>query len=937
MIFNRFFRSKHLDAKPQVRIKAIADLNQELNAEKTILHELAFNDPDAAVSLAALQKLDSFALWYKMSTTGKDERVVKKSLQVVEKMLFDEADTRLSEKDKRKFISQCNDVRLLEQLIFLPWIQLDSSLTLSMLKTLGKAQISEKVLVETSNTELQLALLSELKDEPASHKIINKLLKKTQDEALKQHATATLQKWQQQQQLPISVEKETRMLLSRLLALKDHSDLSHIQSQRELFSNQYQVLEPQFYCLTAAKQQEFRDKWLELNHKLSKTVDKLAPQWQAEQQNVALQQAVTEVLHASEQVVTRLEVVLNKPLAELDTQQLSAEEAVLSTAAANIQQQLTGLGDSFRKERQSLILMAERIANCLQTLSNLPAFTQCLEQSRELLEQLASLSLPNDVSQLDAGEQYLREVKAQWRSITQSFSQNLPADIRQQWQQLLTAWQSALKQLNDQISQDVSRCRNKLRAIDALITQGRFRLAMDLFTKVTGWYANLPEKQQGLLEKSYVQVKQQIENLQDWQEYIAAPRKPALLAQAESLVATPLSIEQQASSVKSLRQQWNSLGVIDSESDRALNKAFDDTIEQAFAPCRAHYEEQQQQREQNLLAKQGILTEFIKLNESKDSGNVIAKHMRSLQEQWRKLGEVEFKQRNEINQQYQQVMAPLKDKINQIYRANAEQKESLVNKAQKCLEMDSLDAAIEQLKKLQVEWKSIEHAGKKAEADLWPRFRQASDAVFAKRQEQQAEFKQNLQEQIDKVKQLLKQMKQAVEQAQDKSALDAAAAFKTSVMDAFSPLPDKERSVFARQLSSLEDALKHREINLESEQSQQQYALIFSTLEQWQDTENVPATVASLPNNWQQAFQSKNAEVKANRHELTIILEIVSEQDSPTSDTKQRQALQMQLMAQKLQHGHLESKDELLKQWIACGALKSAEIGLLARVQSLFA
>ena len=937
MIFNRFFRSKHLDAKPQVRIKAIADLNQELNAEKTILHELAFNDPDAAVSLAALQKLDSFALWYKMSTTGKDERVVKKSLQVVEKMLFDEADSSLSEKDKRKFISQCNDVRLLEQLIFLPWVQLDSSLTQSMLKKLGKAQIFEKVLFESGNTELQLALLSQLKDESASHKIINKLLKKTQDEALKQHATAILQKWQQQQQLPISVEKETRMLLSRLLALKDHSDLGHIQSQLALFNSQYQVLESQFYCLAAPKQQDFKDKWLELNHKLSKTVDKLVPQWQAEQQNQAMQQAVNTVLDDSEQVVTRLEALLNKPLAELDPQQLSAEEALLTKASATIQQQLTDLGDAFRKERQSLILMAERIANCQQTLGNLPAFTQCLEQSRELLKQLASLSLPNDVSQLDAGEQYLREVKAQWRGITQPFSQNLPAEIRQQWQQLLSAWQSALKQLNGQISQDVSRCRNKLRAIDALITQGRFRLAMDLFTKVTGWYANLPEKQQGLLEKSFTQVKQQIENLQDWQEYIAAPRKPALLAEAELLVNTPLSIEKQAAAVKNLRQQWSSLGVIDSESDRALNKAFDETIEQAFAPCRAHYEEQQQQREQNLVAKQGILAEFIKLNESKDSGNVIAKQMRSLQEQWRKLGEVEFKQRNEINQQYQQVIAPLKAKINDIYRANAEQKELLVNKAQKCLEMESLDAAIEQLKKLQVEWKSIEHAGKKAEADLWPRFRQASDAVFAKRQEQQAEFKQNLQEQIDKVKQLLKQMKQAVEQAQDKSTFDAAAAFKTSVMDAFSPLPDKERSVFARQLSSIEDALKYREINLESEQSQQQYASIFSALEQWQDTENVPATVASLPNNWQHAFQLKNTELKTNRHELTIILEIVSEQDSPTSDTKQRQALQMQLMAQKLQHGHLESKDELLKQWIACGALKSAEIGLLARVQSLFA
>ena len=937
MIFNRFFRSKHLDSKPQVRIKAIADLDQAISAQKTILHELAFNDPDASVSLAALHKLDTFALWYKMSTTGKDERVVKKSLQVVEKMLFDEADTSLSEKDKRNFISQCKDLRLLEKLIFVPWVQLDASLAQSLLKRFGKPQINEKVILESANTELQMALLSQLKDEPASHKTINKLLKKTESEPLKQYANTLLQDWLAKQQLPVSVEKDTRMLLSRLLALKDSSDLTHIQTQQQQLTEQYHVLQQQFGCLPAAKQQEFADKWLELNTKLNKTIDKLTPQWQAQQQHTLVQQSVEQVLQDSEQVVSKLEALLNKPLAELDAQQLAAEEVLLAGAYASIQQQLSDVGDAYRQERQGLIRMAERIANCQQTLKNLPAFNACLEQSRELITQLSSLSLPDDVSQIDAAEQYLREVKAQWRNMTQQFQQNLPTDLRQQWQQRVTAWQAALKQLNGQITQDMNRCRSKLRAIDVLIAQGRFRVAMDMYARVMGWYDNLPEKQQSVLEKPYLQVKQQIENLKDWQEYIAAPRKPALLAEAELLVSTPLSVEQQASAVKSLRQQWSSLGVIDSESDRALNQAFDDTIELAFAPCRVHYEQQQKLRAQNLLDKQAILAQLVELNADSGSGNSLAKQLRSLQEQWRKVGEVEFKQRNDLNEQYQNVMAPLKQKLSDFYTNNAEQKQALLDKAQKCVEMDDLESAIEHIKKLQAQWKAVEHAGKKAEADLWPKFRQASDAVFAKRQQQQAEFKQNLNGQVENVKQLLKQMKQAVEQAQDKSALEQAGTFKTSIMEAFGPLPDKERSSFARQLSSLEDALKSREVSLESQQTKQQYQLIFAALEQWQVDESLPESVTSLPNSWQQAFQLSNADNKDKRHELTITLEIVKEQDSPSSDTKQRQAIQMQLMAQKLQDGHIESADELLKQWIACGALKPAEIGLLARVQSLFA
>ena len=98
----------------------------------------------------------------------------------------------------------------------------------------------------------------------------------------------------------------------------------------------------------------------------------------------------------------------------------------------------------------------------------------------------------------------------------------------------------------------------------------------------------------------------------------------------------------------------------------------------------------------------------------------------------------------------------------------------------------------------------------------------------------------------------------------------------------------------------------------------------------------MPEIVSTLPNSWQQAFQTLAPQSAPDRHALTIMLEIISEQDSPQSDAAQRQALQMQLMAQKLQDGHLDSADELLKQWIACGPLRADEVGLLARVQGLF-
>ena len=77
MIFSRIFAPSHQSPKPEKRMQAIESLSPDKAQEKTILHELAFNDEDANVSLAALEKLNSFVLWLKMSQIAKQSRVKK--------------------------------------------------------------------------------------------------------------------------------------------------------------------------------------------------------------------------------------------------------------------------------------------------------------------------------------------------------------------------------------------------------------------------------------------------------------------------------------------------------------------------------------------------------------------------------------------------------------------------------------------------------------------------------------------------------------------------------------------------------------------------------------------------------------------------------------------------------------------------------------------
>lgn len=934
MIFNRFFRSKHLDPNPHIRIKAIEKLNHELNEEKSVLHELAFNDPDAGVSLAALHKLNNFTLWYKMSEIGKDERVIKKSLQIVEKVLFDEQDQTLSDKEKRSFISQCKDHKLLEKLVLLPWVQQDIKLTKGILEKLSKPLILEKLLLETTNSELQLDLLESLNDEPTNRKLLNKLSKKIQIEKIQVKVAALLSEWQALEQLPISIEKDTRMVLSRLLALKDNSDLAHIKEQHQQLKTQYQSLSKNFGCLNEAKKSEIEHKWQELNGKLNAVIEKLSPAWEAQQAAFEQKQQVATLLIEGEKILANTANLLNHKMTELSSQEVEEMGNVLNRLYDQVQQQLSHLSSAQDQSKKELLSIVGRIHGCQETLSNLPAFMLCLGQSAELLSQVSELALPSDLSQLDAAEQYFKEIKQQWLSITHRFSKNLPLELVQQWHQVTTRWQGALKQLNKQVSDDLMRCRNKLRTIEGLVNQGRYRLAIEIFSKVIDWYGNLPEKQQGMLEKNYIHVKQQIENLKDWQEYIAAPRKPALLNDAQRLVDFPLSVEEQATAIKTLRQQWKSLGVIESESDQALNQAFDETIEKAFAPCRAHYEQQQKQREQNLVEKKELLMQLATLLESEDGIALVAKKIRTLQQRWRNIGEVEFNLRKELEEQFQQHLQPLRTKVNAFYLDNAEQKASLVTKAQKCCEMESVEEAIVKIKQLQTEWKNIEHAGRKAEAELWPAFKLAGDAVFAKRQEQNIQDQLALKQHVADVSERLNVLNGALSLANDRAGLESVLIDRAEVLHVVATLPDKDQTFFKRQLVKIEQHVTEKLLALESNQARQVYANLFATIALWKESAQIPDMVGELPNSWQQAFQKSN--VGMNRHELTISMEIISNQESPQSDASKRQNLQMLLMAKKLQDGQVDSLDELLKQWLSCGPLNDSEQDLLERVKRLF-
>ncbi|GAA0857535.1 DUF349 domain-containing protein [Aliiglaciecola litoralis] len=929
MIFKKLFRPKHQHPDPQIRIQGIQALLPEQAEHKSDLHELAFNDEDPSVNLAALKRLNSFALWCKMAETAKSERIRKKAQAMVEDALFERGDLQLSEQERQRFVAECKSTALLEKLLNLPWLKSDQSgLLVQVLDKINKPHVMQQVFVQSDIESVQLSLINRIDEQS----ILNKCLKKTSFDSVKQQIRDKLEAAFIAKTRPIEVEKQTRMVLSQLLALKDKSDYAEIQDKYQELVEQYQQLAAQFSCLKADVKSNLIERFEDISRKVQASLEQLAPQWQANQAARALEQRITTLSDAARQCMAGVDELLQGDLEQVDTTSLTSIELELQQFQKQIDDVLSDISRQQVDLRVKLERLRHDITATLTTLNALPKLQQAIERAVEFLTVFAALPLPTDHSQVDASASYIKDQRFQWKQLTAPYQSYWPKTLSTQWDELHQRWRAAIKQLKESIKQNETRCRTKLKAIEQLVNQGKFKAAMSLYARVESWYFGLPERNQAYLQRSFDKVKNEIENLKDWQHYIAQPRKPALLKEAEAIRDKPLGIDKQASEVKRLRSEWNSLGKIDSEADSALNSAFESTLESAFEPCRQHYAQLQQEREDNLAKKQSVLKELDALTHSELDDKHVADQLASLQKQWRQIGKVDYKMLSELNEQYQASIDPVKQRVENYYQTNAEQKQSLLNKSLKLMEFEDIDLAIEQAKQLQKQWKHIGFAGPKRDGSLWQEFRQSNDQVFAKRQSLQDDAKQAIKQQINEFQLQLDPLVAQISEANSVSQLDSAKQDLGRLTSLLEDMDDKGSKGFRTKLSQLDKRIAEKRQQAISQQKANEITQLFNVLESSIENSLDDSVLASLSASWRQRLTDPTRP-GYSRLELNVLLDILHEVPSSDAEQSLRSELQLTLMSKKLQEGVTLTAKDVLNMWLQHGAVEPQQKALLERLK----
>lgn len=928
MIFSSFFKAKWQHNDANVRLSAIAELLSADNAEQqSILKKIAQEDPADNVRKAALLKINDLNCYAENSQHNTSNVIKTFASKQIEKQLL-EQNTQVPLSFKQQLLSQPNKVSFADA-----WLLVEQDMTIvkALYQKIAKPNLLQSLFAKKQDEAFQLFLLEEIQELA----LLEKLQKKATLPSIINTIKQRIERIKSAQEKPLLVKKQAQLVLSKLLSLKDQSDYEKVLHKRETLTNEWQQLSQDMSCLPENEQQILHEKYADITGQLERAFVVKAEQY--EQMQIA-QKAAAEKTMLIEQLETAL-ADLNQQLAN-NVFENGLDESVFKQTLTALSQQLdVPILSESEKERY-----LKQINQQARKLEQLPIIAQSVTEATHLISKISQVSLPTSIDEFNEKLSWYEQWKQDWHQIEIKSIGALPDSIKNAHQEITQQWQAGLSPFYAQQKQQFEQARKNSFDVKRLLNQGKYNACFGVFKKFKASFELLSEKQKQRLQRDYDNLHEKINELADWEHYIATPRKQQLLNDVQALVESPLdNPNEQAKKVKEFRAVWNSLGHADEALDKALNEQFNDVIEKAFAPCRLFYAEQEKTREQHAAQRKQIIARAKKIAELLDEDEIVWKkldtQLNKITQSWRDAGEIERNLYKQLQQEFNNVLQPVKTALHQYRADNIREKEQLIVKAQNCLALEDAFQAAADIKPLQVQWKEIGYAGPQQETKLWQRFRKINDEVFAKRNAEQHKKKATLAESQHVFDQALaaqlENMQQATTIEQLQICLEEANALYTDITD--------QKPVLKSSATTVEKFIKQIETNIQQlrkNKEKQHWQVMFSILAQLPSLSDSIADIAEfshLPINIQKKLQEvANKQKYVCRREKTLEIEILGGLESPTEFAEQRLSTQVALMQQQMLSGNTIDLQKTYWEWLLLGAFTEADLSLLERIKPLY-
>lgn len=362
---------------------------------------------------------------------------------------------------------------------------------------------------------------------------------------------------------------------------------------------------------------------------------------------------------------------------------------------------------------------------------------QWLDRSHEtiaehLRQAAAQAAREQAAAQAAAEAQQLRQQQLQAAAAVAAEQQG----VLEEQQRAAAEKQQAEQQLVRQISEMVRKARGALSDGGTARASAVRRAIEEQLVAAPPLPANLASQLQ--------QLDKQLEELKDWKLFSVTPKRAELIEAMEALIDASLAPQPLADRIKSLQEQWRTLGKGAGEHLEADQQRFTDAAQKAYQPCREYFAAQALILQENLQRRDALLARLAAFEAEhpweQADWRLVANTLRKTKEAWRLIAPVDRRAGSEQQAAFLALTARIKDRLDAEYARNLEQKASLIERAQTLLASDDSRKAIDAIKALQQSWRTVGPVPREADQRLWETFRQHCDGVFQKRQQEFAAY-----------------------------------------------------------------------------------------------------------------------------------------------------------------------------------------------------
>lgn len=246
-------------------------------------------------------------------------------------------------------------------------------------------------------------------------------------------------------------------------------------------------------------------------------------------------------------------------------------------------------------------------------------------------------------------------------------------------------------------------------------------------------------------EQRFHGLKEQLDELQDWHNFAAEPKKEALCQRMEALANIELEPQDKANAIQALHQEWRELMSSDQEADQALWERFKEASDQAYLPCKEHFAELDLLRAEKLKERQELCEKLSALLEkSKQDSNTDWQALFAIRRQapgsYFAIEPVRYTDARPVDQHFSALLRSFDDTLTQVSQAQLPKHQALVDASAALAKQAEVSA--DAIKALQEQWQDLAWLHPKHYRKLNKSFRQNLNKAFANLNQQRSQARQ---------------------------------------------------------------------------------------------------------------------------------------------------------------------------------------------------